>query len=85
MKLSPFSEANSRPSGQEIPRFYNTGGSLSCPQQLTTGPYHKPHESNPQPHILYLTAHLNIISPYTSRPHKGSLPFILPSKTTVRI
>jgi hypothetical protein len=50
-------------------------GPLPCSQQLTTGPYLEPDESNPLPLILSFKIHFNIILLYTLRFSKWYRPF----------
>jgi len=54
MEHSLPSEDNSHLNSQEIPRLrMEPEGPLPCSQQLATGPYPEPYESNPQPDILF--------------------------------
>jgi hypothetical protein len=50
-------------------------GLLVCSQELATGPYREPDESNPHPHTLFLYDHFKIIISSTPWPPKWSLLF----------
>jgi len=49
--------------------------SLQYLQEPATGPKPEPIKSSPQPHILFLYAHYNIILPFILRSPKLPFPF----------
>jgi hypothetical protein len=55
MESSPSWATNSRSATKEIPRLlHNPKVTLPFSQEPFTGPYPEPHESSPQPYILFL-------------------------------
>jgi len=72
MNLNRYSENNIHSASQKFPAFMEAEGSLSCSQELATGPYSERDESHSFPRYFH-NIHSNIILPPTPRSTEWSL------------